>query len=398
MSRIDTKTQVLEIGALLIVGSIPISQFLSVRILFLLLIVSLIIRRVKYSNLFKQSWDILLFLLILGLGIIYSEDKISALRVLETNFSFLAIPIVFNVIKPAKRNLYSLLISFISGVLIASMICIGFAIYRYTKSLDSSFFLFETLMDIVGIQPTYFAYYLCFSLTLSLYFLYYRELAVSKYILTLVSIFLFIILMLTAGRTAYISMLLVFAFFILKFLFEESRSIEKRQVFILSVTFLVSMLFINSLNLNVDASHINESTDYWERIELWKAALNSSKNWFFGVGTGDFDQLNDYYLSHGLTSFAQENLNSHNQFLQSFFTNGMLGVLSVLILIIRPIYLSIRHEHVLGTLVFFPFIVYGITEVFLGRYQGVVFFALIHQLFISYYYNVASLSVKKSDI
>jgi hypothetical protein len=59
-------------------------------------------------------------------------------------------------------------------------------------------------------------------------------------------------------------------------------------------------------------------------------------------------------------------------------------------MIVRPIYLSVRNRNILGTLIFFPFLIYGMTEVFLGRYQGVVFFALLHQLFMALYHSQAA--------
>ena len=45
--------------------------------------------------------------------------------------------------------------------------------------------------------------------------------------------------------------------------------------------------------------------------------------------------------------------------------------------------LSFKNNNSFGVLVFFPFLIYGVTEVFLGRYQGVIFFALLHQVFIN---------------
>ena len=48
----------------------------------------------------------------------------------------------------------------------------------------------------------------------------------------------------------------------------------------------------------------------------------------------------------------------------------------------RPLYLAVKNKNILAILCMFPFLIYGMTEVFLGRYQGVVFFALLHQVFI----------------
>lgn len=145
------------------------------------------------------------------------------------------------------------------------------------------------------------------------------------------------------------------------------------------------MFIINATEQEDRGMVLNDS---WDRLVLWESAMKANPDLIFGVGTGDKALLNNYYTSHGLEKFAKENYNSHNQFIQILFTNGVLGLLALLILIARPIYLSIRHQDVLGTLVFFPFLIYGVTEVFLGRYQGIVFFALLHQVFISYYYSL----------
>jgi O-antigen ligase len=126
--------------------------------------------------------------------------------------------------------------------------------------------------------------------------------------------------------------------------------------------------------------------DSWERFDLWKSAVQANSNVVFGVGTGDYKtELNDYYHEHGMTEFEEGNFNAHNQFVQIYFSNGLLGLLAVIILFGRPLYKSVKRHNAMGVLVFFSFIIYGMTEVFLGRFQGVVFYALMHQLFMSYY-------------
>ncbi len=92
--------------------------------------------------------------------------------------------------------------------------------------------------------------------------------------------------------------------------------------------------------------------------------------------------MNQYYSEHGMVKFAQESYNSHNQFIQILFSNGVLGVIGLLVMLTRPLYLSFKNENILGILSLFPFLVYSITEAFLGRYQGVVFFTLLHQFFV----------------
>ncbi|MBK7649495.1 MAG: O-antigen ligase family protein [Flammeovirgaceae bacterium] len=125
--------------------------------------------------------------------------------------------------------------------------------------------------------------------------------------------------------------------------------------------------------------------DSWDRFDLWDAAINASTNPFWGEGTGDYKLvLNQYYTTHQMSHFANESLNSHNQFIQIYFSNGIIGLLAIVILLGSPIYRSFKMGNPLGILIFFPFLIYGMTEVFMGRYQGVVFFAFLSQVFFSF--------------
>jgi O-antigen ligase len=190
--------------------------------------------------------------------------------------------------------------------------------------------------------------------------------------------------MLSGGRTAFISLLLVFSFFMLKFLLEE-RTSHKLLVFIIVCFLTLSLFAVNSIEYWNELWSVE--SDYWDREALWRSALKANPFPLFGVGTGDDRMvLNDYYIGHGLEEFAKNNFNSHNQFIQIYFSNGLLGLVAVALILIRPLYVALRSENTPGVLIIFPFFIYGMTEVFLGRYQGVVFFAVLHQLLISRYY------------
>ena len=203
-------------------------------------------------------------------------------------------------------------------------------------------------------------------------------------------------LILTGGQTTFISMLLIFSFFIIKYILGE-KSPNQATVFFLIVTLTVFMFStIVVFQNNDEFLQLSNQNDYWERMTLWESALKANDNPLFGVGTGDYILvLNEYYRSHDLVKYANDNVNSHNQFIQIYFSNGLIGLFSLFILLARPLYLSVKTQNPLGILIFFPFIIYGITEVFLGRYQGVVFFSFLHQAFISYcYYSSPQYSLK----
>lgn len=363
------------------VFSIPLSQTLSVRVLILTLLFSFFVRPQKqsFSGLLYASWDVALYIVVLAIGLIHSTDIKSGLRTLETSFSFLAVPLVFrhyhNLGFSTVKDLYR---AFSYGLIVTCVVMIGYAVYSFSQTNDPGVFFFYRLTDIVHSQPTYLAYYLIFAITLGLYLYYYESEKNDVVKLLLPSALFFVVLILTAGRTTYIGMLLVISFFILKFLLEE-RSTRKSVVFATAVLMLIGLFAASSFEEKQNAGE--ETSDYWERSALWRSAVKANPNPLFGVGTGDYKtELNEYFEANNLDEFASSNYNSHNQYIQIYFSNGLLGLAVLIIMLARPLYLAVRSSFSLGVLIFFPFVIYGVTEVFLGRYQGVIMFIFLHQL------------------
>ncbi|MFM9839148.1 MAG: O-antigen ligase family protein [Cyclobacteriaceae bacterium] len=187
--------------------------------------------------------------------------------------------------------------------------------------------------------------------------------------------------MLTGGRTSFISLILIFSFFILRFFLEDRGNVQK-LTFGFIVTMTICMFATSAYEKDSRALILNDS---WDRYDLWESAISANTNILFGVGTGDYKSvLNEYFRSHNMGKYAVDSLNAHNQFIQTYLSNGLLGLVAIIILLGRPLLLSFLRGNTLGILVFFPFVLYGMTEVFLGRYQGVVFFAFLHQVFMAH--------------
>ena len=117
---------------------IPLSSFLSTRVLLLVLVISLF-PLVTYKKIVEVSWDILLYLLVLVFGVTYSEDLVTALKVLETSFGLLAISLIFaKYEKLDKKKVNLILYSFSLGLLLACLICVSHALIRYQEDFDLS--------------------------------------------------------------------------------------------------------------------------------------------------------------------------------------------------------------------------------------------------------------------
>lgn len=362
---------------LLFCFSIPINQYLSTRLLICSLLVAFLTKIKSRIFYIRASWSILFYLVVISFGLTYSFDLFSGFKVLETSFSLIAIAFIFSKKEKVDSNtVIDYFNSFCYGLSVACLILLVNACYRYSYSGDLHSFFYHEFLGILNYDPTYFAYYLIFAITYILYRVYYDRFDIVKCVVVL---FYFSILLLTAGRTTFISLLLVLSFFILKYIVEDRTSV--RSYALILVFIMIGGLFLfNFLWLEKGDNLLNDS---WDRIVLWESAINASSNILFGVGTGDYKEaLKHHYLLNHLDDFALENFNSHNQIIQIVFSNGLLGFIAVVFLISHPLHLALKTQNMLCILAIFPFVIYGITEVFLGRYQGVVFFAWLHQIFI----------------
>jgi O-antigen ligase len=327
---------------------------------------------------------VLPYLLVIVFGIFNSDDREAGLRTLETSLSLLAMPVVVHRMgKFSSERLQKLFISFTTGLLAVTVICLAFAIVSYQGNGVLDVFFFYNLTGIIGSHPTYLAYYLIAAITFGLHVLHEETVPVSRLWITVAIVVLFGMMLLTGGITAFVSMLFVLAYFLLRFLLEAKTRVRIKG-FVVVLTLVAGLFTFNELRY-VDPSGF-VADDSWERLGLWESALRARPISLFGVGSGDYQAvLNEYYETHGMASYAASNLNAHNQFIESYVAHGLLGLACLLMMLIRPIRLSVKSGNILGTLIFFPFLIYGMTEVFLGRYQGVVFFAMLSQCFVAYF-------------
>lgn len=368
--------------------TLPLSQFVCTRLVFFALLISFFVKREnKQSSLFSNAWDVILYFLVLIAGLVYSDDIMFGLSTLETNFSIFAISIIFYKVDDFnKKKLHLIFQIFSFGLIVSSLICLFNAAIKYVNTGDIHVFFFYELTHVLDFQPTYFAYYIIFTISFGLYLFYFHQVWTNYKLLLIALLFLFLMLMLSGGLTSFMSILLILSFFALKFWVDEKTKI-RTQTFVVVLFMIIGMFLFSYLYKKLDTPSY-KITDHWERLELWESAISANMNPWLGVGTGDYrKELNKFYTEHQMKIYAQESYNAHNQYIQILLSNGVMGLIALVFLIGRPLYVSVRNQNVLGALTFFPFLIYGMAEVFLGRFQGVVFYALLHQAFLVFYAN-----------
>ena len=131
---------------LLFVFFTPLSAVISIKLLIFCTAISiaLMVYERHIINFAFRIWDIGLYLLVLIMGLLYSSDISAGFSILETNLSFVAVPIAFSCLSNfTEQEMRDVILSFVLGVFFSCAICLGNAFFEYyeTGDADSFFFL-----------------------------------------------------------------------------------------------------------------------------------------------------------------------------------------------------------------------------------------------------------------
>jgi hypothetical protein len=381
----ENAVQDVRVGLLLSLALVlPISTFLCTRVVLLLALFNIgtIHWRIMVTAILK-SWTIFLYGIVLLVGLLYSEKQAQGLEILETQGLLFVLPIALAGFE--VHNYTRTLDYFIVGLLSAGLWCLIIAISNVKADGYILPFFGNSFTGALNFDPTYFAYYLVFGITYSLFsFFFFRDRGYQfRYLVGAICFAFF--LLLTGGASADISLLFILVFFILAS-FSEFDSIQRLPVFLV-VGFFLLVLFGGSIFFSKWGIRAEDS---WDRFLLWQDYFFAYNISIIGEGTGHAY----FFESDSYNGIGPQVLNVHNQYLQSLYANGVFGLITFLLILTYPIFFSYRANDSFWVLVFFPFLIYAATENILGRAQGTIFLAFLLQIF----HCKQNLSVKRDSI
>lgn len=342
------------------------------------------------------------------IGLTYTSNYYFASEILETKFSFLIIPLTFAAyLYVIKTNFYKYLKFFIYGCLAYSLFCFGYACYAFFKpvytdlygvlyNLGANYFYYSYLSSVF--HPSYISMYSIIALFGILYLSKEKIIAIDfKWIAAILFLSFFVLLL--SSKAGWIGLLLFYVFCFVHFVK------KKKLISILGLIILVLSFFL-ALNvyytpdfskripkIETIKNAINEkdgnnqtvttgSDGSGSRIFVWKAAVEIIKeNFLFGVGTGDSkDKMLQKYLEKGMLTEYNFGLNSHNQFLNTAISIGILGLLLLMSMFGLTFYYGIKYNELL--LYSFSLIVSLnlLFESMFERQSGVIFFVFLNTL------------------
>ncbi len=345
---------------------------------------------VRRNNLFFS----VLYILYL-LGLLYTDNFKYGLFDVEVKLSLLIFPVLISTI-PSEfyetKIIYRILWSFVIGAFISTLICILFALIKFSYFHSTSDFYYSRLS--VFLHPGYFSMYLNFAVAILIYFLHERwndltSAGRSIYIILIGWFFTFIILL--SSKAGILSLAMIFLVCTGYCLILKKRILHALLMLIgISLAFWISFtIFPQSFGrltqaskVMVSSKQINTDTKEGtaERLLIWRYSLDIIKsNFLFGLGTGDVkDGLIEVYKSYDIAMAEDRQLNAHNQYLQTFISIGLIGFMVLILMFILPAIYSIKDNYYLYLLfliiVGFNFLVESILE----RQAGVIFYGFFN--------------------
>ena len=350
----------------------------------------------------KYLWILPAFYGLHVLGVLWSTNYAQAGLDLQIKMTLLLLPIILSSFEIDNLFINKIRRYFIGGVLVSCIYLLAIAFYSYFKTGKATVFFYSELSDSL-MHPTYFSLYL----NAALLFVF-HEMILSSHRRTIwmgaafmIVFFVMIVLLSarTAEATAFISLLVMIVLywkqkgsyrFIYPLLFVFAVTISA-QVLLLKYSNRFSQVEVAVKNTApVSETSYNSTTG---RMEIWKETISIlPQYWLIGTGTGDVkDVLNTTYHEHHFAYGYEKSLNTHNQYLQSFLTLGIIGLL-LFVLAIKVPWLMRNSYHPLLLMLLFIFALNSLTESMLEAQRGAIFFALMISIFGRKFHSTSKLS------
>lgn len=316
------------------------------------------------------------------IGMFYTLNIQEGLFDLEVKLSLLLVPLFVltsNIIN--KYNVYSIVKTFIWGVALSLVIQYILATLSYYELGNTDVF-FYALFSYFH-HPSYFAMYTNFAIaSLLVLIFHYRNRPQLRHFFLLG--FLVISVYQLSSRAGFLTLiaLLIYAFVYIIF----PRLEWKKLLFALTGTIIVSVAIVypiakytNAIRM-VDVSTSKSSSGV--RLAMWKSAVPlMMAHPILGVGTGDANrELQQRFATDGVVRAVRDNLNAHNQFIQTQTALGLFGSLFLLFGMLWPTWRSIKKGRIIMPLFIGVLLINFLTESMLNTQAGVIYFALLNSV------------------
>ncbi|MEQ9415048.1 MAG: O-antigen ligase family protein, partial [Cyclobacteriaceae bacterium] len=253
-------------------------------------------------------------------------------------------------------------------------------------------FSYVALASGIDIHPTYFAVYIIFCICIVVAQYYAARL--NGYASIALIGFFVLFLALLSTKIILIIILAIGIITVIKSIKMISQTdIKKLAVGSIFIFLFLVLSALNPISLYREFQEINsanfqirENTDYTNsteiRLSLWWAGFKTvlQSNPIIGSGSGDTHlEMNRTLKAHNISNVLNSN-DPHNQFLNTFISTGLIGLLLLLGCYFYPVRHAWLQENFLQLSFIGLVLLASLTESFLESQKGIAFFVLFQSL------------------
>ncbi len=351
------------------------------------------------DNSFKiYNWPLfltmILFFAIHLFSITWSQDKPRAWFDIEVKLSLLVFAIAFTVKNIfIRRRIKYILFSFVLGTIISSLYMLYTAFGNY-KEIGSVAFYYT---NIALFHPSYIAMYFIMSIAIIIRFMVLKNRSVRFITISVITIlFLLRMIFLFQSKAGMITIIAVSLFLLIISIIKLRSLLLKVAVTLLVASFSLIMIqkssrlqaMMESVEKISENGSAGESTT-GVRYEIWKIAWDKIKdNWMYGVGAGDIKPtIFEIYKEKDLEVAIRKNLNVHNQYLETFLGQGIIGLSLLLALMFFGLQVAVKRKEWFFSVFILLIGMSFAPESMLNNQSGVIFFAFFYSLFFLQFCN-----------
>lgn len=351
-----------------------------VLILFLTSII--LYRKSNFTALIKKALPLLVLFFMYLLSLFYTSNLNQGVLLIVRMLPLIILPFSFSLIGTNNTELFfsKFKTAFIFCLVIYSIFTL-FYLYKLdclfgNNSLNYGYSYITNEFYGFNDHPIYISSYYCIGLLLIIY-----NNKSNIYISSFSFIIILLGLILLSRKGSIIAFFLILIYY---FILNKKNVLKILFIIFTSIIliFTIPELKNRFLELTDSEKQNNSSTAIRELIieNSLKLTLESK---FIGFGAGSVQkELNKQYYENKNFSFIKENYNAHNQYVQIILTVGFVGFL---IFLTAMFYLTINlnyNKNYFGVASLIYFYILFITESYLQRQNGIIFFSLIISLII----------------
>lgn len=334
------------------------------------------------------------------LSMSYSANQQEGWMKIETSLSLLLFPLfLFSTFKPGEANSTEKIVRwFVYGCIASTITCFVYSLFCYlfpdiavsNKWSDYDYKLYFFWKD--RLSPFIHTTYISMYLNTAIAFLLFSSSSLpfrKRSSLLLISLFSVTVLLLSS-RAGLITLGILWICIIYKTIIAEKQYASGLAILLFIAAVFTGLYFrSDEFNLRISSMFSAFSSPAVEnpaieksliRFKIWPVALETGLNNLpFGAGIGDAsDALQAAYTEKSMVSEMGKFLNAHNQFIQTLVATGIPGLLSLLLLLLFPAYLSIKNNNQAYAAFLLIIIINFLFESMLQTQAGVVFFSFLN--------------------